>query len=165
MYSPGEAERTPQTERLVAALRRCNGVIISAPSYHGSVSGMVKNALDYAEDLKLDDRSYLDGLAVGCIACAAGWQAAGQTLAALRSIAHALRGWPTPLGAMLNTSSPLFDHAGGCVDFSAKVQLETIGKQVVEFAGFRASRTGAAPELHEPPTYQREIMHQRNSTS
>jgi FMN reductase len=77
---------------------------------------------------------YFDGLAIGCIACAGGWQAAGPTLAALRSIAHALRGWPTPLGAMLNTSTKLFDERGTCLDLSAKMQLETVGRQVAQFA-------------------------------
>ena len=42
----------------------------------------MKNVLDYTEDLSSDTRVYFDGLAVGCIACAGGWQAAGQTLAA-----------------------------------------------------------------------------------
>lgn len=144
MYAPDDASRTPATGRLVEAFRRCDGVVISAPAYHGSVSGMVKNALDYIEDLRTDPRSYLDGLGVGCIACAAGWQAAGQTLAALRAIAHALRGWPTPLGAMLNTSTPLFDAEGGCTDLSSRFQLETIGKQVVEFAEFQRSRADRA---------------------
>ena len=80
-----------------------------------------------------------DGLiiAVGLIACAGGWQAGAQTLAALRSIVHALRGWPTPLGASLNTSTGIFDASGHCVDLSSKMQLESIGKQVVEFARMR----------------------------
>jgi FMN reductase len=144
MYAPGDAARTPDADRLVEALRRCNGLIISAPAYHGSISGMVKNALDYTEDLRADERSYLDGLGVGCIACAAGWQAAGQTLAALRAVAHALRGWPTPLGAMLNTSQPMFDAEGNCTDLSAKFQLETIGNQVVEFANLREAQSAQA---------------------
>jgi FMN reductase len=87
--------------------------------------------------LRTDDRAYFDGLAVGLIACAGGWQAAVQTLAAMRSIVHALRGWPTPLGAALNTSSRLFDEQGNCVDLSSKLQLETIGRQVVQFAKMR----------------------------
>jgi FMN reductase len=134
MYSPDARERTPGALALVDALRRCDGVIIASPAYHGSISGLVKNALDYAEDLRTDARTYLDGVAFGCIACAGGWQAAGQALAALRAIAHALRGWPTPLGGMLNTSVPLFDSMGGCTDLSAKFQLENVGRQVVQFA-------------------------------
>lgn len=134
MYRPEDRQRTPEARQLVEAIRRCDGIIISSPAYHGSISGLVKNALDYVEDLRADARVYLDGLAVGCIACAGGWQAAGQTLAALRAIAHSLRGWPTPLGAMLNTALPIFDEDGGCTDLSARFQLETVGIQVYEFA-------------------------------
>jgi FMN reductase len=134
MYSPSSSERTEEARRLVEALRRCDGIIIAAASYHGSISGLMKNALDYAEDLRTDRRVYLDGVAVGCIVCAGGWQAAGQTLAALRAVAHALRGWPTPLGAMLNTSGKLFDDSGGCLDLTAQMQLETVGRQVTQFA-------------------------------
>ncbi len=134
MYPPSGTERTPQALKMVDALRRCQGVVVAAPSYHGSLSGLIKNALDYAEDLRTDERVYLDGLAVGCIVCAGGWQAAGQTLSALRAIAHALRGWPTPLGAMLNTSGKLFDEEGNCLDLTAKMQLDVVGRQVAQFA-------------------------------
>ena len=124
---------------------KTSGIIIASPSYHGSISGLLKNALDYTEDLSSDERVYFDGCAIGLIACAAGWQGAGQTLAALRAIAHSLRGWPTPLGAMLNTSSKLFDEQGSCLDLSAKFQLESVGRQVVQFARMRnASRAPAS---------------------
>jgi FMN reductase len=134
MYNPGDAARTPEAARLVDAFRRCNGVIVGSPAYHGTVSGLVKNALDYTEDLRGDERVYFDGLAVGLVVCAGGWQAGGQTLATLRGIAHALRGWPTPLAAMLNTSTRIFDDAGQCLDLSARFQLQEVGRQVVEFA-------------------------------
>jgi FMN reductase len=45
-----------------------------------------------------------------------------------------LRGWPTPLGAGLNTAEELFDSSGGCIDESAALQLGIVGRQVVEFA-------------------------------
>ena len=134
MYTPGVADRTPEGHRLVELYRRCTGLIVASPAYHGSLSGLIKNALDYAEDLRTDERTYFDGIAVGVISCAGGWQAAAQTLAALRSIVHSLRGWPTPLGAALNTSTKLFDDEGNCLDLSSKFQLETVGRQVVEFA-------------------------------
>lgn len=134
IYAPEEAERSDDVRLLLAAFRRADGIIIASPAYHGSISGLVKNALDYSEEMRTDPRVYFDGLAIGCIACAGGWQAAGQTMAALRSIAHALRGWPTPLGAMVNTSTNIFDSKGNMTDLSAKFQLETVGRQVVEFA-------------------------------
>ena len=137
MYAPERPERSPAASRLVGLLRECDGVIIASPAYHGSISGLVKNALDYTEDLRADARVYLDGRAAGLIGCGAGWQGAGQTLAALRAIAHSLRAWPTPLGAALNTALPLFDADGACKDDAVLFQLETVGRQVTEFARMR----------------------------
>ena len=137
IYTPDPKERTSESNRLVQAMRESDGLIVASPAYHGSVSGLLKNVLDYAEDLRDDQRVYLDGVAVGLIACAGGWQAGAQTLATLRGIVHALRGWPTPLGAALNTSTGLFDAQGECLDLGAKMQLQTIGQQVVEFARMR----------------------------
>ena len=56
------------------------------------------------------------------------------------TVAHALRGWPTPLGAALNASQPLFDAEGRVVDEQARFQLETVGRQVVEFAQMRRAQ-------------------------
>lgn len=137
IYNPAEPDRTDSARRIVDLYRRADGIVIGSPAYHGSFSGLVKNALDYAEDLRTDTRPYFDGLAVGLVACAGGAQAASQTLAALRSVAHALRGWPTPLGATLNTALPLFDAEGRCVDPGARFQLETVGQQVVQFSRMR----------------------------
>ncbi|TVT24151.1 NAD(P)H-dependent oxidoreductase [Amycolatopsis acidiphila] len=134
IYAPENPERTENAEALVAALRRCDGVILSSPGYHGTLSGLMKNVLDYVEDLRADDRPYLDGLPVGCIAVAYGWQATVTTLQSLRQTVHALRGWPTPLGAAVNASGPVFDTDGQCVDGAARMQLETVARQVVEFA-------------------------------
>jgi len=94
MYVPDATLRTDKARRLIGALAGCDAVIIASPGYHGGPSGLIKNALDYVEDLRDDERPYFDGRAVGCIACAAGWQATTTTLIALRSIVHALRGWP-----------------------------------------------------------------------
>jgi FMN reductase len=140
MYNPGLEERTPEALFLLDSIRRADGLIIASPAYHGSLSGLIKNALDYTEDLRADERVYLNGMAIGLIVCAGGWQAAGQTLGALRDIVHALRGWPTPLGATLNTSTRLFDETGECLDLSSKFQLEEVGRQVCDFARMKINR-------------------------
>ncbi len=70
---------------------------MGSPGYHGAISGLVKNALDYIEDLREDPRVYLDSTPWGCISCVYGWQAAVGTLAQLRSIGHALRVSPSEL--------------------------------------------------------------------
>ena len=51
-------------ESFIKALREADGVVISSPCYHGGVSGLIKNALDYVEDMRNDPRVYLDGRVV-----------------------------------------------------------------------------------------------------
>ena len=115
-------------------MREADGVIVATPGYHGSLSGLIKNALDSLEPLRDDARPYLDGRAVGCIVVADGWQACGSALASLRAIVHALRGWPTPLGATINSALKPFDDDGALKDPRDAFQVETVARQVVEFA-------------------------------
>src|SRR2546423_7305539 len=90
-YAPEEPDRTEGARRLLEEIRRADGVIIGSPGYHGSVSGLVKNAVDYTEDLRDDPtRCYLTGMPVGLIATGAGWQGTVTTLESLRAIVHAL---------------------------------------------------------------------------
>ncbi|WP_404336172.1 NADPH-dependent FMN reductase [Sphingomonas sp. MMS12-HWE2-04] len=105
-YEPGNAERDPAIGHYLDTLRSADAVIVGSPGYHGTLSGLVKTALDYVEQLRGDERVYFDGLPVGLIATAAGWQAAVSTLQALRTITHSLRGWPTPMGLAVNTAEP-----------------------------------------------------------
>ena len=139
-YDPSIPERPQDAIRLIEELRCADGVLLVSPGYHGTVSGLVKNALDYVEDLRNDERPYLDGRAVGCVAAAHGWQAAVTTLTALRSIVHALRGWPTPLGGVVNSKQVIFDEGGGCSDANVVEMLGVIGRQVVEFAEHHVGR-------------------------
>jgi FMN reductase len=119
---------------VIACLRIEIIIWVVSPGYHGTISGLVKNALDYVEDLRDEERPYLDGRAVGCVATATGWQAAVTTLTSLRSIVHALRGWPTPLGAAVNSGEVSFGGVGECTSETVAGNLRTIGKQVAKFA-------------------------------
>lgn len=122
---------------MVAAFRDADGIILASPGYHGSISGALKNALDYTEEMAGDVRCYFAERAVGCIAAAAGWQAAGTTLATLRAIVHSLRGWPTPLGVLINSSEPIFDRDGECLVPTVAASLSAMTDQVLEFAALR----------------------------
>lgn len=103
-FDPAAAVRNDTERRLVDAVRGADGLVIGSPGYHGGVSGLVKNAIDLLEDLRDDTRPYFKGRAVGLIVSAAGWQAGGVTLSALRAIVHAMRGWPTPIGIAVNSA-------------------------------------------------------------
>jgi len=134
LYDPRATTRTPEENEFVETMRQASAVIIASPGYHGSISGVVKNALDLLEETARDPhRPYLADMPVGLIATAYGWQATGSTIAALRSIVHALRGWPTPFAAAVNTQLTKFDEDGGASDAAVIEQLSLVGKQVARF--------------------------------
>jgi FMN reductase len=135
-----------KANRITAELGRADGIIIGTPGYHGGLSGLVKNALDYTEDLRGNQRPYLADRPVGCVVTAAGEQGAVTTLAALRSVVHALRGWPTPLGVTIVTADQVFDAAGNCLSSRIETQLRILSQQVVDFALLRA-RTDGEPSV------------------
>jgi len=141
-YSQGAGQRTDKARFLVEQLRRADGLYIGSPVYHGSISGVVKNALDYAEELRGDERTYFSGRAVGVLTTGGGWQGCVATLGALREVVHALRGWNTPFGVPIHTGGePVFDAEGRCLSDSTQRQLELLGQQVLDSLGMRAKAT------------------------
>lgn len=133
LYAPENPARSDAAKRLVETLRTADAVIIGSPGYHGGISGLVKNALDYTEDMARDERAYLDAMPVGCVATGAGWQGANATLAALRAVTHSLRGWPTPLGIAVNTVEPVFGPDGECLNAGLQAQAKMMAEQLLGF--------------------------------
>ena len=132
LYPVHTTERTEDARRWLDAAARADALIVATPGYHGTISASVKNMLDYLDDFK---PTYLDGRAVGCIACSFGDQAAPQALTALRSVVHALRAWPTPLGVTVSGYYPTaVDGAGAISDPALLQRLQLMCEQVVTFA-------------------------------
>jgi FMN reductase len=157
LYVPDRQARTSAEREFVDTIRRCDGIIVGTPGYHGCLSGPIKNALDMIEDTAKDERPYLTDRAFGCVVTAYGWQACGTTLVSLRLISHALRAWPTPFGAALNASTPLFETDGRCIDEGISKQLKLVATQVVDFARWRhsvPSSPDADTPSREPDTYR-----------
>lgn len=147
LYAPEVVDSGPLACDLVTHLRMADGVIIASPGYHGSISGLVKNALDYTEEMRDDNKPYLADRAVGLVVTAYGWQGAVTTLEALRSIVHALRGWVTPYGAAINSSEYKFAE-NRCSEPRIEQQLRITADEVLHFAdltmGRRDPRRGSA---------------------
>jgi FMN reductase len=149
IYDPDDNRRTPAVRRLVDAMRAADGLILATPAYHGGPSGLIKNVLDYAEDTVADIRPYLDGRAVGVIVAASGTQALGTTLTAVRSVIHALRGWPTPLAVALNSLDKPFGDSHD-PDKVIADQLHLVAQQVVSFARWQMAGHNNISRIREP---------------
>ncbi|WP_018680520.1 NADPH-dependent FMN reductase [Actinokineospora enzanensis] len=143
-YRPLPTLRGAAAQRLVSGVAEADGVLLVSPTYHGTVPGVLKNALDYLNDLAGAPSPFLDGRPVGCVAVGDGDQGAYSTLATLRTIAHALRGWPTPLGITATSPAIRLDAAGVPSDGKVAERLRIMLDQIVTMA------RRASPSIPEP---------------
>lgn len=134
IYGPDTDNRPEKIKTYLDAIRRADAIVLGSPGYHGTVSGLIKNALDYIEDLSRDDPPYLGGKAVGCAATGFGWQGANAALTTLRQVAHALRGWPAPMGITINSLEQKFSEDAICSDEKAQRQIIILAADLVLFA-------------------------------
>ena len=150
-YEPGAPLDAAAADYL-ATVRAADAVVLGSPGYHGGISGLVKNAVDYLEELRDDPAPYLEGKAVGCVSTAYGWQAAVSTLSALRQTVHALRGWPTPYGIAMNVTGGLCSFDGRFTDTRAGESTGIVASQIMQFmTAFRDTPASSAPELRACP--------------
>ncbi|MEU1228957.1 NAD(P)H-dependent oxidoreductase [Streptomyces sp. NPDC005828] len=136
-YRPGLAGTHAAVAGFLGELRAAHGVILVSPTYHATVSGLLKNALDYVNDIG-GPVPYLEGRAIGTVAVGAGAQGAVSTLTTLRTIGHALRGWPTPVGVAVS-SAPAQPAADGSEPDPDAARLVEMVSQVVWLGGARAA--------------------------
>ncbi|MGW1050733.1 NADPH-dependent FMN reductase [Streptomyces sp. NPDC001118] len=143
LYDPEAHVPSAAQLRLLAALRDADGVLLASPTYHGGMSGLLKNALDHTEGLARDRRRYLDGRSVGCLTVAWNEVAGASALTALRASAQALRGWAVPMGVVVPAAT-IFPATDVCADPRTTRRLDILTDQVLDFA---ALRRRAATEL------------------
>ena len=142
MYEPGRAldEYGPGVGRLVEGLRGADAVLISTAAYHGTLAGVTKNALDFAQFLSGGDHPYFDGKVVGLISTAGGEQAGANTTGALVNVVHSLRGVVAPLMVQVSKASQRANRSGDITDELYAKRLDSLGELVVDLAGRFAAR-------------------------
>jgi FMN reductase len=129
------AEHAPPlaAQRLADTVYGCDGLIWSSPTYHGSVSGSFKNALDWLILLAERDPPYLSNKPIGLVTTAGGVQGL-QAVNTMEFIARSLRGWSVPLVLPVAQSWQSFDPEGHLKDESVATQLRKLGAEVVRAA-------------------------------
>ena len=146
MYEPGRAleEYGPGVRRLVGGLRGADAVLISTAAYHGTLAGVTKNALDFAQFLSGGERPYFDGKVVGLISTAGGEQAGVNATGAMVDVVHALRGVVAPLMVSVSKSRQHTDDSGNVTDELYGRRLDSLAELVVDLAGGLAARNAAS---------------------
>jgi FMN reductase len=110
-----------------------DALIWSTPTYHGSVSGSFKNALDWLIVLAERDPPYLSNKPVGLVSTAGGIQGL-QAINSLDFIVRALRAWSVPLVLPIGQAWRNFDADGRLTDEVVAMELHELGAEVVRAA-------------------------------
>jgi NAD(P)H-dependent FMN reductase len=111
-----------------AALRAADGIILGSPEIHGSVSGVLKNALDLAGS------DEFGGKMVGLVGVAGGRMGASETLSVMRTIGRSLHAWVVPEQASVGDSDTAFDSQGEPTNPELANRLRSVGREVAHFA-------------------------------
>jgi FMN reductase len=143
MYDPDHDEPTEEASRLIESCYAADGLLWSSPMYQGTISGALKNALDWLHVLGARDPPYLHDKVIGLISAAGGTQGL-QAINTMEFAVRALRGWAVPYVVPIASAARVFDGAGQIQDPSVELQLRTLGSEVVRVA----ERFAADDSLH-----------------
>jgi len=120
--------------RLRAEVQRAQGIILGTPEYHGSFSGVLKNALDL---MGFDE---FEGKMWGLVGVAGGSMGALNALNSLRTVGRALHAWVVPEQVSIAQAWKVFDENGHLTDENMRQRLMDVGRQVARFAYLHSAR-------------------------
>lgn len=117
----------PDVLKLQTIVKQADGIILSTPEYHGSVSGVLKNALDLMSFDELSDKVF------GLISVLGGEQNS-NALNDLRIIVRWVHGWVIPEQVAIAKAWQAFDAQGQLKD-------EKLHQRIVQLAESLVSNT------------------------
>jgi FMN reductase len=150
MYNPDDDEPGVAATRVIESCYAADGLIWSSPLYQGTISGALKNALDWLHLLGTREPSYLHDKVIGLISAAGGTQGL-QAINTMEFAVRAMRGWAVPYVVPVASAWQAFNADGQIQDEAIAIQLETLGQEVVRVAERFA--------IHESPDHQAECDH------
>lgn len=140
MYNPDhEEEPTGPAASLIEACYGADGLIWSSPLYQGTISGALKNAIDWLHPLGRRDPPYLHDKVIGLISAAGGTQGL-QAINTMEFATRALRAWAVPYVVPVASAARVFDADGRIQEQGIEHQLEILGGEVVRVAGLFAAK-------------------------
>jgi FMN reductase len=115
----------PDVERLQNTVKEADGLILSTPEYHGSVSGVLKNTLD------LMSFEQLDGKVTGLISVLGG-QSNSNALNDLRIIMRWVHAWVIPEQIAIGQAWKAFGPEGKLLDEKLSQRFDQFAQSLVE---------------------------------
>ncbi|MCH1616893.1 MAG: NAD(P)H-dependent oxidoreductase [Candidatus Poseidonia sp.] len=114
----------PNVKEFQTLLMECDAFFLSSPEYHGTMSGVMKNTLDWMYD------KHVGGKVFGLMSTLGGVTNA-NTLNHMRITLRWLHGWPVPEQLAVGHVKEAFDEEGNLVDESLQVRLGNLVESVL----------------------------------
>jgi NAD(P)H-dependent FMN reductase len=115
----------PDVEKLRKAVKEADGLILVTPEYHGSVSGVLKNALDLMGFEELSDK------VTGLISVLGG-QSNSNALNDLRTIMRWVHAWVIPEQIAIAQAWKAFDRDGKLLDEKLSQRFDQFAQSLVD---------------------------------
>ncbi|PMB32334.1 NAD(P)H-dependent oxidoreductase [Fischerella thermalis BR2B] len=115
----------PDVQKLQNAVSRADGLILATPEYHGSISGVLKNALD------LMSFEHLSGKVTGLISVLGG-QPNSNALNDLRIIMRWVHGWVIPEQIAIGQAWKAFSPEGKLLDEKLAQRFDQFAQSLVD---------------------------------
>ena len=107
--------------------------ILSSPEYHGTMSGVMKNSLDWLYS------KHTSGKVFGLL-CTLGGQSSNNTLNHMRIAARWIHGWVVPEQIAVPHIKEAFDEDGNLLDEKITESIEAMAKSLIDMAEHLKSR-------------------------
>jgi chromate reductase len=120
-----EAETPESVTHFRSAAASADGLLISTPEYNWSISGVLKNAIDWLS--RPDPSDLLAGKPIAIIGASGGRWGTRLAQATLRQVLTSTESLVMPAPAMfVREAAALFDGTGHLTDATARAQLESV---------------------------------------
>jgi len=137
-----DAERFA-VEALFELVMEADGFIFASPTYHNTMSGAFKNALDLLDVLAEQQPDAVHGKVAGILTVQGGTSGTGvNTLTSMLLAARSMGLWVAPTMVSIPGSRKAFGADGMPVNLSIEKRLHTLGEEVTQASRMFASYGG-----------------------
>lgn len=133
VFCHGGEDYPEDVHKLRKLVMQSHGVILATPEYHGSFSGVLKNALDL---MSFDE---FEGKMMGLIGLSAGALGGNDAINTLRTVGRSLHAWVVPEQVSIPFADGVFSKDGNINDESLQSRLSNLGLQVARFSYLHSS--------------------------
>lgn len=142
MYHP-EQKKSPEIDEVTSHVKWADAFILASPDYHGSMSGVMKNFLDFFWS---DFAGKMFGYV--CASHEKGLTAMDQMRTAVRQC----YGWSMPYGISVNSDQD-FDGHGNITSQNLSSRLEMMSRDLVVYGSLVADQYKKDLQGEEPKTF------------